>query len=250
MREGLVSVIIPAYNCERFISETIESVIAQTYPDWEMVIIDDKSTDRTEEIIESYARKDGRIRFYRNESNIGAAETRNKGMELAEGEFMAFLDSDDLWAPKKLEKQIDFMRKNDHAFTCTSYEHISEEGEKTGRVFSPRQKANYRQVVLYNSVGNLTVVYNVKKLGKFTAPNVFAREDYGLWLSILKKEDYIWGLPEVLAYYRIRKASCSRNKFRMVKYQWILLHDVERLGFFRSCLNILYTGLLKVLFIK
>ena len=134
MKKGLVSVITPTYNCEKFIGETIESVMEQTYQRWEMIIVDDCSTDHTKEVVEEYAKKDNRIKYHCLEKNSGAAVARTEAMKLAEGEYMAFLDSDDLWMKEKLHKQLAFMKKHDIAFSCTSYEQVDEEGKPLNKV--------------------------------------------------------------------------------------------------------------------
>ncbi|MGB4386964.1 MAG: glycosyltransferase family 2 protein, partial [Caldicoprobacterales bacterium] len=124
--EGLVSIITPAYNCEKYIGETIESVLKQSYENWELIIVDDCSTDNTKSVVEEYIKRDKRIKYYSLDVNSGAAVARTKAMELASGEYIAFLDSDDLWMPNKLEKQISFMKANNYNFTCTSYEQVDE----------------------------------------------------------------------------------------------------------------------------
>ena len=147
MIEGLVSVIVPAYNCEKFIGETIASVLAQTYQNWEMIIVDDCSSDNTREIILDSAKKDSRIKYYFLQNNSGAAVARNTAMEQAEGEYMAFLDSDDVWLPEKLEKQLNFMRDNNVAFSATSYELIDEKSRPLGRMRVARPKTDYQRML-------------------------------------------------------------------------------------------------------
>ena len=250
MVDGLVSVIMPTYNCGKFIAETIESIQAQTYTNWEIVIVDDCSTDNTKEIVDKYIAKDSRIKYSCLETNSGAAVARTKSMELAEGEYIAFCDSDDLWMPNKLEKQLDFMKKNDYAFSCTAYEQIDEESKSLGRVIKTVKKTDYNRLLLDCPVGNSTVMYNVKKMGKFEVPNIRKRNDDALWLQMLKKEKYIWGMPDILMKYRIRSNSISSNKLKVVKYHWILYRDIEHLNVFRSAFHIGYWCFLKVFKIK
>ena len=250
MREGLVSVITPTYNCGQFIGETIESIQKQTYQNWEMIIVDDCSTDNTKEIVEEYIRKDDRIQYHCLETNSGAAVARTRAMQIADGEYMAFADSDDLWTEDKLEKQLEFMKKGSYAFSCTAYEQIDEDGKSLNKIIKTVPKTDYNRLLLDCPVGNSTVMYNVKKMGKFEVPNIRKRNDDALWLQMLKKEKYIIGMPDVLMKYRIRKNSISSNKFKVIKYHWILYRDIEHLGIFRSLFHIGYWCVIKVLKVK
>lgn len=245
-----VSIITPSYNCGRFIGETIESVLAQTHADWEMIIVDDCSTDNTREVVAGYIAKDNRIKYHCLEKNSGAAVSRTKAMELATGEYMAFLDSDDLWEPQKLEKQLAFMEKNGYNMTATSYGQMNENGEKTLKTFNPPVKTDYNRLLLDCPVGNSTIMYNAKKMGKFTVPDIRKRNDDALWLKMLKVEKYIYGMDEVLMRYRIRANSISANKFSLVKYHWILYRDIEHLNIFRSVYLICRWGFAKVFDLK
>ena len=234
MEKGLVSVITPTYNCAKFIGETIESVQAQTYQQWEMIIVDDCSTDNTKEIVDKYIKEDSRI----------------KAMELANGEYMAFLDSDDIWPEEKLKKQLAFMKKHDVAFSCTAYEQIDENGKSLNKIIKTVPKADYNRVLLDCPVGNSTVMYNVEKMGKFEVPNIRKRNDDALWLRMLKKEKYIYGMKSVLMKYRIRQNSISSNKFKVIKYHWILYRNIEHLSIVRSVFHIAYWCVIKLLKIK
>ena len=248
MEDKLVSIIMPTYNCAKFIGKTIESVIAQTYENWELIIIDDCSKDNTEEVVSEY--KDNRIKYHRLENNSGAAVARTEAMKKASGRYMAFLDSDDLWKKDKLEKQLEFMNENNYNFTCTEYEQIDEEGNKLNKVIKVKKRADYNRILLDCPVGNSTVMYNVEKLGKFEVPNIRKRNDDALWLQILKKEKYIYGMTEVLMEYRIRSNSISSNKLSLVKYHWQLYREIEHLSVFRSAFHICWWGMIKVLHIK
>ena len=250
VREGLVSIIMPTYNCGKFIGETIDAIKAQTYGDWEIVIVDDCSTDNTREIVEGYIREDDRLKYHCLEVNSGAAVARTRAMALAEGEYMAFCDSDDLWMPDKLERQLAFMREGGYAFTCTAYEQIDEEGASLDRVIKTVPKTNYNRLLMDCPVGNSTVMYSVKAMGKFEVPNIRKRNDDALWLQMLKKEKYIYGMPDVLMRYRIRKNSLSGNKLKVIKYHWILYREIEHLNVFRSAFHILWWCFLKVFRIK
>lgn len=248
MEKGLVSIITPTYNCASFIGETIKSVLQQTYVNWEMIIVDDCSQDNTKEIVEAF--EEERICYYCLEKNSGAAVARTRAMELANGEYMAFLDSDDIWMPNKLEKQIAFMRENDVAFSCTSYEQIDESGKSLGKIIKAIAKTNYDRLLLDCPVGNSSVMYSVQKMGKFQVPDIRKRNDDALWLQMLKKEDYIIGIPDVLMKYRIRANSISSNKLKVIKYHWILYRNIEHLSVVRSLFHIGYWGILKLSGIK
>lgn len=250
MTKGLVSVIMPTYNCGRFIEETIASIQAQSYENWEIVIMDDCSTDNTRELVENMMARDGRIKYHCLSENSGAAVARTEAMKLADGEYMAFCDSDDLWMPDKLEKQLKFMQDNGYAFSCTAYEQIDEDSVSLGRVIKTVEKTNYNRLLLDCPVGNSSVMYHVEKMGKFEVPNIRKRNDDALWLQMLKKEKYIWGMPEVLMRYRIRKNSISSNKLSVVKYHWILYRDIEHLSVLRAVFHIGFWCFLKVFKIK
>ena len=250
MKEGLVSVIMPTYNCAKFIGETIKSIQAQTYSNWELIIVDDCSTDNTKEVVGNYVKLDKRIKYNSLEKNSGAAVARTIAMKIADGEYMAFCDSDDIWLDVKIEKQLKFMKKNNYAFTCTAYEQIDENSNSLGKVIKPKEKCNYNRLLLDCPVGNSTVMYNVKKMGKFEVPNIRKRNDDALWLQMLKKEQYIYGMSDILMKYRIRSNSISSNKFKVIKYHWILYRDIEHLSIIRSVFHILYWCIIKTLKIK
>ncbi len=250
MVEGLVSVITPTYNCGKFIGATIASVQNQDYNNWEMIIVDDCSQDETKNIVTEIAAKDDRIKYFCLEKNSGAAVARTKAMQLANGEYIAFLDSDDLWVPNKLTSQLAFMKDNGYAFTCTAYEQIDENGELLGKVIKTISKTDYNRLLLDCPVGNSTVVYSVKQMGKFEVPNIRKRNDDALWLKMLKKEQYIYGMQDVLMQYRIRSGSISNNKLKVIKYHWILYREIEHLGVLRSLFHIGYWCVIKALHIK
>ena len=250
MSEKLVSIITPTYNCAKFIARTIDSVQAQTYKNWEMIIVDDRSTDNTKEIVEEYMKNDSRIKYHLLEENSGAAVARTTAMQLANGSYMAFLDSDDIWMSEKLERQIRWMNEKGYAFSCTSYEHIDEDDKLLNKVIKTIEKTDYNRLLLDCPVGNSSVMYNVEKMGKFEVPNIRKRNDDALWLTMLKKEKYIWGMPDVLMQYRIRENSISSNKLKVIKYHWILYREIEHLSVIRSLFHIFWWCLIKVLGIK
>lgn len=248
MNEELVSIIMPTYNCAKFIGETIKSVIAQTYSNFELIIVDDCSKDNTKDVVNSF--DDERIKYHRLEKNSGAAVARTTAMNMAKGKYMAFLDSDDLWMENKLERQLKFMKDNNYNITCTAYEQVNEDGESLNKVIKTKKKADYNRILLDCPVGNSTVMYNVEALGKFEVPNIRKRNDDALWLQMLKKEKYIYGMDEVLAKYRIRSNSISSNKISLIKYHWQLYRDIEHLSVVRSVFHICWWGVIKVLHIK
>lgn len=248
--EDLISIITPTHNCEKFIGKTIDSVINQSYKNWEMIIVDDCSNDKTKEMVNKYIEADKRIKYHLLEKNSGAAAARTKAMELATGKYIAFLDSDDLWMEDKLKRQLTFMKMNRYAFTCTDYEKIDEDGNSLNRIMKSKIKTDYNGVLLSCPVGNSTVMYNVQKLGKFSVPNIRKRNDDALWLQILKKEKYIYGMPEVLMKYRVRADSISSNKLTLIKYHWKLYREIEHLSAFRSIFHICFWIFLKVFRIK
>lgn len=250
MKESIVSIIVPAYNSECYIGRTIESVISQTYKFWEMIIVDDCSSDKTAEVILSYSLKDKRIKYKKLEVNSGAAVARNVAMSMATGQYIAFLDSDDVWLPDKLSAQIQFMQENNYKFTCTDYEQIDETGIRLGKIIHCREKADYNRVLLDCPIGNSTVMYDVTQMGKFEVPNIRKRNDDALWLKMLKSEKFIYGLNQVLVQYRVRHDSISANKFQLIKYHWVLYRKIEHLNIMRSIFYILHWGVIKILRIK
>ena len=246
----LVSIIMPTYNCGAFIGETIASVQAQTHSHWELLVVDDCSTDDTAEGVAALAENDPRIRYVRLEINSGAAMARNRAMELAQGRYMAFLDSDDLWHPDKLRRQIDFMTSRGVAMSCTAYAQIDEQGEPTGRIVRSPARIGYNRLLLDCPVGNSTVMYDVSRLGRFEVPDIRKRNDDALWLRMLRTERYIWGMPVVLMRYRLRSGSVSANKRSLIKYHWTLYRDIEHLSVPRSIFHIGVWVLIKTLKVK
>ena len=221
MSNSLVSIITANYNGENFIGDTIESVLSQTYPNWELIIIDDASTDQSMEIIKSYLDKEQRINLLTNTTNRGAAITRNRGIESAKGKYIAFLDGDDIWLSEKLEKQISFMENSVNCFFSTSYyEWIDESGINLNRVIKTKEKLTYSDLLDKNRIGCLTAIYNQEELGKVYMPLLRKRQDYGLWLELLKRTTFCYTYPEVTALYRVRENSISSNKLEMLKWNW------------------------------
>ncbi len=248
IKDGLVSIIMPSWNTANFIAESIQSVINQTYENWELIIVDDCSTDNTDEIVESF--KDKRIKYFHNEKNSGAALTRNKAMREAQGEWIAFLDSDDLWTPEKLDHQIKFMKDNGYDFSYTEYEKIDEEDKPLNIYVTGPDKVNKHKMYNYDYIGQLTMMYSAKKFGLIQIKDIKKNNDYAIRLQLYKKENACcYLLRENLAKYRIRKKSISHDKLRKkLKSHYDLFHmcdeKVALVAFWYACWN-MYFGLLK-----
>lgn len=225
----LVSVIMPTYNCATYIGFSINSIISQTIIDWEIQIVDDCSTDHTKEVLRPYLDRYPNIHYYCLPRNGGPAVARTEAIKRASGRYIAFLDSDDLWFPDKLEKQIAFMNRTRAEFSCTAYEQMDVDGNPLYMALFPPEQVNYNCCIrLSNPIGNLTVMYDQVALGKFTVPLIKKRNDFALWLQILKKTPYCYGMQEVLGLYRLgRKGSVSSNKLKQAKYHWQLYHQIE-----------------------
>lgn len=233
--DGLVSIITPVYNAERFIAETIKSVQMQTYDNWEMILVDDVSSDNSEKIIKEFQEKDKRIKYVKLKENSGAAVARNKGIEKSKGRYIAFLDSDDLWKFEKLQKQIQFMKENDYGFTFTSYELMKEDGTKLDKVVKVPNKIDYNGLLKNTIIGCLTVTIDREKIGDFRMPLIRKGQDTATWLLILKNHNYAYGLNEVLAEYRVVNGSISSNKIGALKRTWKIYREVEDLNLTKSC---------------
>lgn len=230
---NLVSIITPTYNSEIYIQECISSIISQSYQHWELLITDDASSDDTIKSIQTFAARDSRIKLFRLEHNSGAAVARNHSIKHAKGRFIAFCDSDDLWKPTKLEKQIAFMIREDSAFSYTSYDCINEDGTSLSGI-DCTSVLTYKDLLKNNYIGCLTAIYDVEKLGKRYMPLLRKRQDWALWLQLLKECDEAKGLQERLADYRERSSSISSNKMEMLKYNWLIYHRIEGFGKIRA----------------
>ena len=231
----LVSIVIPTYNSAKYINESIDSVLSQTISNWEIRIVDDCSTDDTYQILLPYLNKYSNIHYYRLEENSGAHVARSVAIKQSVGKYIAFLDSDDLWLPNKLETQIGFMEENDIDFSCTAYRQNNEINPSKVYAIYPPKRTDYKKMLrLSCPIGNSTVIYNQENLGKFTVPNIRKRNDFALWLKILKNTDYCYGLQNELTIYRIREDSISNNKLGLIKYHWELYFRIEKLGLFKS----------------
>ncbi|TDN83468.1 hypothetical protein DET49_12121 [Salegentibacter sp. 24] len=234
MEKPLVSVIMPAYNAEKFIEVAVNSIIAQTYSNWELFIIDDSSSDSTLYKAKNLAKLDSRIKIIQNISNLGAGISRNKAIKEAQGDFIAFLDADDQWKPKKLEIHLEVMLGQGYAVSFSSYLQIDENGNSRKEIIEALPILSYHKLLKSNYLGNLTGIYNAKKLGKIYAPELRKRQDWGLWLKALKKGGPAIGIQRCLAKYRVRKGSISGNKFEMIKYNFQVYHKVLDFSVFKS----------------
>ena len=225
----LVSVIMPSWNCGRFIAESIHSVQAQTYQDWEIIIVDDCSTDDTEFIVKSC--NDPRVRYLKNEINSGAAVSRNRALREAKGRWIAFLDSDDLWEPQKMEKQVRFMEENGYKFSYTKYAEMDADGNDTGMVEKKKKKITKAGMFAFCWPGCLTVMYDAEAVGLVQIEDIKKNNDYAMWLKVCQKADCFL-LPEVLAKYRRgRSGSVSSHGITtMIKWHYKLFREAEKMN--------------------
>lgn len=233
----LVSIVMPCYNSEKYVSESIQSIINQNYKNWELIVIDDCSVDGTYSLLEKLSRVDTRIKISRNLSNLGGAKTRNVAIEKSSGRYIAFLDSDDLWLPSKLEKQINFMRSKSVGFSYSNYLQFGGV-DKELSVNAPIY-ISYRDMIKINFIGCLTVIYDTSFYGKFYFPITKKRHDYALWLDMLKQFDYAYNVGGVLASYRVHSNSLSANKTDAFQSYFYVLRKLQGLSYFESLVNTL-----------
>ena len=213
---GLVSIITPAYNAARFIGETIESVLRQTYPYWELLITDDCSSDDTVHVIEGYAQKDSRIKLFVLKQNAGAAVARNNSIDKAQGRYIAFLDGDDWWYPNKLEVQLDFMEEHKYEFVFSAFEYADEHLNVTGVSWKP-WRISKRSMKIGCNIGTPGVIYDTKRIGKIYMPKLKTGEDWGTWLRVVQQTDYAYAINTPLWKYRVIKGSLSSDKWKLVQ---------------------------------
>ena len=229
----LVSVIMPSYNTEKFVEMSINSVITQTYKNWELIIIDDYSTDNTDNVIYPLL-NDNRIKYFKNSKNLGAAISRNLGLREAKGKWIAFLDSDDLLLPDKLEKQIQFMKEHNYHFSYTNYIEIDEDSKPNGNLITGPKKITKTGMYNYCWPGCLTVMYDADAVGLIQIPDIKKNNDYAMWLKIIEKND-CYLLDEVLAKYRKRTGSISNsNYFKLIKWHYKLFRNAMNKSVFLS----------------
>lgn len=254
MTDELVSIITPTYNCGKFIGESIDSVLAQTYHNWELIIVDDCSIDETAEVVSKYADNNDRIKYFCLEKNSGAAVARNKALSLARGKWIAFLDSDDLWMPEKLEHQIKFMRKNGYSFSYHCYEEIDERGKLIGVSISGPKKVSRLGMLAYCWPGCLTVMYDRESIGLIQIPEIKKNNDYAMWLIASNHAD-CYKLDECLARYRKRVGSISNHsKINLIKWHFKLFRIVEKrnsiMASILTCNNLFWGIVKKIFYVK
>jgi teichuronic acid biosynthesis glycosyltransferase TuaG len=227
----LVSIITPAYRCAGIVEETIQSVLAQTYSHWEMLIAEDYSPDNTREVIEYWTTVDPRVKLIKLVSNSGPAMARNAALERAQGRWIAFLDSDDLWLPHKLERCLEFARDRNAAFVYTGFRRMAATGGEPGRYIGVPDSLNYRQLLGNTAIATSTVMLDINRTGPVRMRKTYY-DDFDCWLQVLKREPRMlaYGLNEDLMRYRVMSQSVSRNKRRSAMKVWRAYRDLERLS--------------------
>lgn len=239
MERGLVSIITPMYKGAKFVGDTIESVLKQTYANWEMIIVDDCSPDDGAGIAEvrKYAEKEKRIKLIASPVNKGSSGARNIALHEAQGRYITFLDSDDIWSSDFLESQLNFMKEKSAALVTASYHRINEQGIQVLQPFIVPEKVNYWDILKSNPISCLTTIYDREVVSEhyFREELKSLRDDYAFWLEILKdKVDYVYGNPKILASYRLVSTSVTRNRKKLIKPQFLIYYQVEKLGLLRS----------------
>lgn len=235
---NLISIITPCFNSENYIEATLQSVLNQTYQNWEWWIVDDGSSDRSVELIQKY--KDPRIHLIVSEKNVGAAEARNIGLRKATGRFITFIDSDDVWLESFLEKSIHFLIEQKEELVYASYKRYDENMQPLLEDFIAEDEVDYRRILYNCPIPMLTAMYDSQRIGKVEIPEVDMREDYAMWLEILKKIPQARSIVEPLAIYRIRESSYSRNKFLILRKQFAVYYRYLNLSLIQSTYYTLY----------
>lgn len=236
----LVSIVVPVYNVEKYIVETMDCVRAQTYSDWELLLVEDGGTDGSAALIEEYIQqtRDARIRLIRQPSNMGAARARNRGLKEARGRYIAYLDSDDLWVPEKLEHELRFMQEKDIAFAFTGYEFADETGKGTGRVVKVPATLTYKEALKNTTIFTTTVMFDTAKISKdLLEMPIIKSEDTALWWKVLRNGYVAYGLDENLVKYRRVEKSLSSNKLEALRRIWNLYRKAEGMSVTSSAIN-------------
>ena len=247
MLNNLVSIITPSFNSSQFIIRAIESVLSQTYKEWELIIVDDGSEDNSVESIENFIKNKEQIYLIKLNKNIGVANARNEALKITKGRYIAFLDSDDLWLPNKLEKQLKFMKSNNYSFIFSAYDKIDEQGNVFGHI-GVHDRVSYCDLLKTNSIGCLTALYDTDYFGKIYMPTNTKREDFATWLQLLKRVEYAHGLNETLAQYRVYSNQSSAKKMNMAAENWRLYRQIEELNLLKASyyfLHYIVKGLLR-----
>ena len=232
--QPLVSVIMPCYNMENYVADSIASVQRQTYPRWELLIVDDASSDRTVEIVNKLAEQDEKIHFVVKTAHSGIADTRNQCIQMAQGRFLAFLDADDIWHPEKIETQLQFMMDHKVGFTYTTYDWIDEESRTLNKFINTIGNLDYKKYLRNTIIGCSTVMVDTSFVGEVVVPRFRTSEDTATWLSILKKGHLAYAIDEPLVSYRIRRRSASSNKLKASADLWKVYRKNEKLSFFKA----------------
>ncbi len=235
-----VSVIIPVYKVERFIEQTILSVVSQNYPDIEVVLVDDCTPDNSAAIIKRLQEKYPNIVYHKLEKNSGAAVARNKALDMATGRYVAFLDGDDMWAENKLEKQMDFIKKHRAAISCTAMDTIDEMGNALGSVRNVREKISYRFLLHNTIIATSTTIVDRNQTGYFQMPLRRGGQDYATWLMLMRNGTLCWGLDEVLSHYRVVSGSLSSNKWKSIRQVWEIQTVNERINKVSAAMNVCF----------
>lgn len=239
----LVSIVTPVYNAEQFLDQTIQTVQSQTYENWELLLVDDRSSDESVAIIEAAQRTDDRIKLIKQPQNAGAAKARNEGTKAAKGRYVAFLDADDLWVPNKLQVQVDFAMKSNYSFVYSSYQFADESGAPVADPVIMPSSINYSQALKNPIIWTSTVLIDIKQISRniLMMPDVRRGQDAATWWQILRTTGVsAYGLHESLAYYRRTNSSLSANKLKAVKRTWYLYREVEGLSLFRSMYSFVF----------
>lgn len=243
MKQNLVSIVTPVYNAEKYLADAIRSVQSQTYDNWELILVNDCSTDSSAEVAQKFIDKDSRISLIEMKENSGAALSRNAGIYAANGRYLAFLDADDMWLEAKLEKQVAFMRKNDYIFTFTGYEFADHLGTPSGKkVFAPIS-ITYSEALSRSAISTITVMIDTERIDKSSIymPNYPIGEDTAVWWRLLRKYGTAFSIPDILAHYRRgENKTLSSNKLMAMRWRWYLYTKHEKLSLVSSFRNYLH----------
>lgn len=240
--EGLVSVIMPIYNAEKYLSDTLNSIFSQDYKDIEIVLVDDCSKDNSANIIMEYQKEHPQIVYYLQEKNMGAGAARNKALELAKGQYVAFLDSDDIWLPDKINRQIELMKKTDSPFSYTAIEMMDEKGETIKGKRKIKETCNYKYLLHNTIIATSSVVIDRTVLGDFRMPLRRGGQDYATWLMLLRGGAVACGINETLVRYRVASGSLSSNKFKSIKQVWEIQTQDEKINKFSAFFHVMCFG--------
>ena len=245
----MVSIITPCYNSEKHIETTINSVLNQTYQNWEMIIVDDASQDDTYNIVSRITEIDTRIKLFRHHMNLGAGAARNFAVDISRGDYIAFLDSDDIWKHNKLSTQINYMTRTNSSVCFSSYELVDDNGNPLNKLIEALPDLTYDKQLKCNYIGNLTGMYDVRRLGKAIIHGIEKRQDWIMWLNLIEKAGHAKGMKDSLAYYRVRKEGISYNKLSLISYNYRVYRFFLGYGFLKS-LRYILIFLVEYFFIK